>query len=112
MILHIHRCGSGWGGAVGHWEVNVEKRIAINLTNDKAAPVHLPDISLLLLLENCGITPPSGCSYFDIQQDYVHIVNSDGTETTVWDSDNDVYPENPALQAKLQGLIDYLPCHH
>lgn len=109
MLLDIKRCGSGWGGAHGHWIVDVENSIAYDIYDNRQPNVMiLPDISLLKLLDGCYVYAHPECVCMDCQLDYVHVLNH-GTQRCVLNTDCGVYPENEALHGKLLKLIEYLP---
>lgn len=111
MLLDIRRCGSGWGGAHGHWIIDVEHSVAYDVYNvgqfSARRTVNLPDISLLRLLDGCETSPKSTAAWMDNQRDFVYVLNRD-TQQCVLDTDFDVHPENEALHGKLLKLIDYL----
>lgn len=114
MKLLIERRGSGWGGVVGKWLVDIDHQVAYDLRNiyrhpqDIQIAQKLPDISLLNLLYNCDRSY-EGLVAMDQQVDLITLIPDNDSPQIVYSTDwTEVYPLNPALRAKLERLMEYL----
>jgi hypothetical protein len=114
MLLLIEMKGSCWGGYFGKWIVDTASETAIDIypyrsTDKMSEPktFKLPDISLIhCCLENTPIKSKYFAS-FDKQDNKVTII-SPYPEKVVYHSDREIYPDNDALVAKIESLIQYL----
>lgn len=129
MKIYIVRSGSGWGGVIGRAIIDTSARTKLNCTdcrrskdykcsydcancrNSKPSRVIQEfnyDLSLLeAFLPSCELVH-YGYVRMDQQIDQVWVTTSNGEWRLVWDTDDETYPTNEALCAKLSKLIDFV----
>ena len=132
MKILVVRSGSGWGGVVSRYLIDTTEKVMIDLYKcfylakdknseyltdsvfnfdisdfpEKACLKYTFNIDLLeSFLADCELHEEE-CVLMDQQIDSVYVLDSDKNIRCVYDTDWCLWPENPALCAKLQKLID------
>lgn len=131
MRILIVRSGSGWGGIVCRYLIDTSEKIIVDLLGcyklkkdstyfdeEKVLKLSLDNFPSQAMLEfnynidllesflsDCELHEEP-CMMMDHQIDSVYVLDKDDNIRCVYDTDGFIWPENAALCAKLQKLVE------